>query len=596
MVTGSCRFQCNFDYLNITLFLPPFLNPRPSSSPLPPKVTPFKVQLCRGIEKMLVLFETPAGFALFKVLDEGKLSKVDDLWKDFSSADAARQVVKLKAFSKFENTSEALSAATLLIDSKPSKGLRKFLRAHCDGETLAVADSKLGNAIKEKLQIDCVHNQTVMELMRGVRSQLTELITGLGSQDLAPMSLGLSHSLSRYKLKFSPDKVDTMIIQAIGLLDDLDKELNTYAMRVREWYGWHFPELAKIVSDNILYAKAVKLMGYRTNAAKLDFSEILSEEIETELKEAAVVSMGTEVSDLDLTNIKDLCDQVLSLSEYRAQLYDYLKSRMNTIAPNLTALVGELVGARLIAHGGSLLNLAKQPGSTVQILGAEKALFRALKTKHATPKYGLIYHASLIGQAAPKHKGKISRSLASKTALAIRYDALGEGQDNSMGVENRLKLEARLRNLEGRELNRTAGSTKGKPKIEVYNKDQKQGGGAMITPAKSYNVAADSVLGRIEAEADVDTEVVTEGKKDKKKKKKKEAVDEEVNEVDDGEEKKKEKKEKKKKKHVEEVAEVASEEKKDKKKKKRKHSEDDVEETETPSKKKEKKKKKKSEE
>ena len=65
-----------------------------------------------------------------------------------------------------------------------------------------------------------------------------------------------------------------MIIQAIGLLDDLDKELNTYAMRVREWYGWHFPELAKIVQENILYAKVVKLMGNRTNAAKLDFSEV----------------------------------------------------------------------------------------------------------------------------------------------------------------------------------------------------------------------------------------------------------------------------------------------------------------------------------
>lgn len=349
-------------------------------------------------------------------------------------------MVKLKAFSKFENTSEALSAATLLIDSKPSKGLRKFLRAHCEGETLAVADSKLGNAIKEKLQIECVHNTAVMELMRGVRSQLTELISGLAVQDLAPMSLGLSHSLSRYKLKFSPDKVDTMIIQAIGLLDDLDKELNTYAMRVREWYGWHFPELAKIVQDNILYAKTVKLMGDRANAVNLDFSEMLPEEVETELKEAAVISMGTEVNDLDLMNIKELCDQVLSLSEYRAQLYDYLKSRMNTIAPNLTALVGELVGARLIAHGGSLLNLAKQPGSTVQILGAEKALFRALKTKHSTPKYGLIFHASLIGQAAPKLKGKISRSLAAKAALAIRYDALGEGEDNSIGLESRAKV------------------------------------------------------------------------------------------------------------------------------------------------------------
>lgn len=168
--------------------------------------------------------------------------------------------------------------------------------------------------------------------------------------------------------------------------------------------------------------------------------QILPEEVEAEMKEAAMISMGTEVSDLDHMNIKDLCNQVLSFAEYRAQLFDYLKSRMNAIAPNLTALVGELVGARLIAHGGSLLNLAKQPGSTVQILGAEKALFRALKTKHATPKYGLIYHASLIGQAAPKHKGKISRSLAAKTALAIRYDALGDNPDNTMGLENRSKV------------------------------------------------------------------------------------------------------------------------------------------------------------
>uniref|UniRef100_A0A2P2M339 Nucleolar protein 58 n=2 Tax=Rhizophora mucronata TaxID=61149 RepID=A0A2P2M339_RHIMU len=576
---------------------------------------------------MLVLFETPAGFALFKVLDEGKLSKVEDLLKEFSSADSARKVVKLKAFSKFENTSEALEAATKLIDSTPSKGLRKFLRAHCDGESLAVADSKLGNAIKDKLKIECVHNNAVMELMRGLRSQLTELISGLATQDLAPMSLGLSHSLSRYKLKFSPDKVDTMIIQAIGLLDDLDKELNTYAMRVREWYGWHFPELAKIVQDNILYAKAVKLMGSRDNAAKLDFSEILPEEVETELKEAAMISMGTEVSDVDLVNIKELCDQVLSLSEYRAQLYDYLKSRMNTVAPNLTALVGELVGARLIAHGGSLLNLAKQPGSTVQILGAEKALFRALKTKHATPKYGLLYHASLVGQAGPKMKGKISRSLAAKAALAIRYDALGDGQDNSMGVENRLKLEARLRNLEGRELGRSAGSAKGKPKIEAYDKDKKKGAGALITAAKTYNPSADSTLGQTTiSNAGVEEEMIPMKRKaeadtmqmqsldegaaavaiEKKKKKKKKRSDMEETSLNDGndtsqpesqETTKKEKKSKKKKEEANnEQNEADNNEAGERKKKKRKHAEQVEEETETPSKKKDKKKKKKSEE
>lgn len=135
-------------------------------------------------------------------------------------------------------------------------------------------------------EINCVNNAAVAELMRGLRSQLSELISGLAGHDMAPMSLGLSHSLSRYKLKFSPDKVDTMIVQAIGLLDDLDKELNTYAMRVREWYGWHFPELAKIVQDNVQYAKSVKLMGSRTNAADLDFSgvSVHHERMEEELR------------------------------------------------------------------------------------------------------------------------------------------------------------------------------------------------------------------------------------------------------------------------------------------------------------------------
>ena len=123
----------------------------------------------------------------------------------------------------------------------------------------------------------------------------------------------------------------------------------------------------------------------------MELSDILPEDVEVKLKEAAEVSMGTEISEEDLTNITNLCDQVLEISDYRTQLYEYLKNRMMAVAPNLTALVGELVGARLIAHAGSLLNLAKHPSSTVQILGAEKALFRAMKTKHDTPKYGLIY-------------------------------------------------------------------------------------------------------------------------------------------------------------------------------------------------------------
>merc|ERR1711937_859945 len=158
--------------------------------------------------------------------------------------------------------------------------------------------------------------------------------------------------------------------------------------------------------------------------------------------------MGTEISETDIAHVGELCDQVVSISEYRAQLFEYLCNRMQAVAPNLTVLVGELVGARLIAHAGSLMSLAKQPASTVQILGAEKALFRALKTKHETPKYGLIYHASLVGQAQPKNRGKISRVLAAKTSLAIRVDALGETSDVTIGHTARQKVEDRLRSLE----------------------------------------------------------------------------------------------------------------------------------------------------
>merc|ERR1711920_146007 len=264
---------------------------------------------------------------------------------------------------------------------------------------------------------------------------------------------GLAHSLSRYKLKFSADKVDTMIVQAIGLLDELDKEINTYAMRVREWFGWHFPELGKIITDNLQYAKVVKKVGFRSKIKDTDFSDILDEDIEKAMKEVAEVSMGTDITEQDRLEMAGLSDQVISLTEYRAQLYEYLKNRMAAIAPNLTVMVGELVGARLIAHAGSLMNLAKQPASTIQILGAEKALFRALKTKHDTPKYGLIYHASLIGQTAPINKGKISRVLAAKASLATRVDALAdettENIDTTIGYEGRARVEARLRQLEG---------------------------------------------------------------------------------------------------------------------------------------------------
>ena len=101
-----------------------------------------------------------------------------------------------------------------------------------------------------------------------------------------------------------------------------------------------------------LFHSSLLSPGFRVNAAVAEFSSILPEEVEEELKSAAEISMGTEISQEDCDNIVHLCDQVIEISEYRAQLYDYLKNRMMAIAPNLTLMVGELVGARLIAHAG----------------------------------------------------------------------------------------------------------------------------------------------------------------------------------------------------------------------------------------------------
>lgn len=449
---------------------------------------------------------------------------------DVHDADYDPLRLKLKSFQKFDSAAMALEEVVALTDGKVTPMLAGILDSIKDEKkaSLAVADPKLAASINKlpSVTLTPVSDAQSNELFRAIRENLPALIPGLLPENISTMSLGLSHSLSRHKLKFSPDKVDTMIVQAIALLDDLDKELNTYAMRVKEWYGWHFPEVARIINDNLAIAKIILKMGMRTNAATTDLSDILPEEIEAAVKAAAEVSMGTEITQEDLENIQLLAEQVVGFTEYRQQLSSYLSARMQAIAPNLTELVGELVGARLIAHSGSLMNLAKSPASTIQILGAEKALFRALKTKHDTPKYGLIYHASLVGQATGKNKGKIARMLAAKAAIGLRVDALsdwsasGEGKGDhideeersALGVLSRAKIERHLRGLEGKPL---------LPRGVAVGPDGKaapQPGKWELKEATKYNADADGIAADAPAPAEV--------KKEKKSKKEKKLIEE----------------------------------------------------------------------
>lgn len=153
--------------------------------------------------------------------------------------------------------------------------------------------------------------------------------------------------------------------------------------------------------------------------------------------------------------------------ERRKKLQSYLASKLEGVAPNLSGLIGERVSARLISHAGSLMNLAKFPASTIQILGAEKALFRALKYRGRTPKYGLIFHSPFISQAAPQNKGRISRFLAAKCAIATRVDCFSEDLCDVYGRHLRKQVEDRLKFLETGEVPMTNAQAMAKAVAEV---------------------------------------------------------------------------------------------------------------------------------
>lgn len=392
-----------------------------------------------------------------------------------------QRAVKLKAFQPFGSAAEALENANALSEHAMSTELYNFLamslpkqKAESDPSknkkggkdvsfSLGVIDPALATAIAEGLGgISCRSDDTVREILRGCRLHLEHFVKGLQKGTGTKAELGLGHSYSRSKVKFNPARSDNMIIQSIALLDQLDKDVNTFAMRVREWYSWHFPELKDIVKDNIMFARAAaaiqnknRLVQGQGEDSKEDGggSELITqlnvicgdEAVVDQIVAAAKTSMGMDCSEVDMLNIVNFTSRMVKLAEYRKQLSHYLTDKMSVVAPNLSAVIGDTVAARLISKAGSLTNLAKSPASTVQILGAEKALFRALKTKGNTPKYGLIYHSTFIGRADAKNKGRISRYLANKCSIATRIDSFSDEPSRIYGERLRDQVEERLK-------------------------------------------------------------------------------------------------------------------------------------------------------
>ena len=496
-------------------------------------------------------------------------------------------MVDLVGFAPFQGAAHALENANDISEGIVSEYLHTVLETNLPKVSkkhklvLGVSDKNLANSIKTNFDyVECETGETsevVADLLRGLRLHAGKLLKQLQDGDVERAQLGLGHAYSRAKVKFSVQKNDNHIIQAIATLDHIDKAVNQFAMRVREWYSWHFPELIKIVSDNLTYSKLALHIGDKNKLSDDDIHDLAAvvnddSDVASSIVHAARNSMGRELTESDMENVIAFARRAISLAEYRKSLYSYLVNKMGTVAPNLSALIGETVGARLISQAGSLTNLAKYPASTIQILGAEKALFRALKTKGNTPKYGIIYNSSFIGRAGIRNKGRISRFLANKCSIATRIDNFSERPSTTFGDALRKQVEERLDFY----------STGAAP-----TKNQDAMKRAMDDVLANMNVEDPTAAGAEDEEAaDGVTAQATEQvmrkkskeekKKDKKDKRKAEKVNRfaDVDGVDSDDEKaaRKERKKEKKRKVAEVDGEVDGERKKKKKEKKAKDS------------------------
>jgi nucleolar protein 56 len=270
-------------------------------------------------------------------------------------------------------------------------------------------------------------NQNKLELM--VKFGLAE-----NREELGELLQNFAINLSSLKVKETSERLDLHLVQAVNTLDELDEILNTISTRIREWYGLHFPELDYLLQNFVTYASIVKDAGSRENITKELLTRLEIPEKKIGMIQLAISkSQGGDLSQESSESLKVLASQVIMLSELRTNLSTTIENLMEMLAPNLKNILTALIGARLVAKAGSLMKLSQMPSSTIQIIGAEKALFRALKTGARPPKHGLLFQHPSINSAPKWQRGKIARALSSKVAIAVRIDVYRSGElDNSL--------------------------------------------------------------------------------------------------------------------------------------------------------------------
>jgi len=329
-----------------------------------------------------------------------------------------------------------VSELEALIETLRNKGFTVFVF-----ESPEIARNVHG---KLHVEVDVAKPSEAGELLR---SNLEKFAVEMGfvrhGAELRDWIHDVTMELTKIRVRIAVRKRDLVVAQAIQTLDDLDKTVNLFMGRIREWYGLHFPELDRLLEKHETYARLVLKLGTRDNLSVENLEkEGIPKTKAQQIAETANASMGAELVEVDLNQIQSMCKNALELYDRRQSLENYIDSTMDEVAPNIRMLTGAPLGARLIALAGGLSNLAKMPASTVQVLGAEKALFRALKTGTHPPKHGIIFQHTIIHEAKYWQRGKIARALAGKLAIAARTDAFSGkycGDQLKADLERRIK-------------------------------------------------------------------------------------------------------------------------------------------------------------
>ena len=339
--------------------------------------------------------------------------KDEKLEKAFPFKDSVRDYLSVKKKeSKLNELVDYLSPLQRGVTVSDESLMTLLKKSSIDAQMMEEVELEKIQATKPQIIVD----SGFAESMPNALSKLREFAMGLSSSKVTEVS----------------ESPDLHIIQAINSLDEIDKIANGLSSRLREWYGLHFPELDNIIDSINGYAQIV-LAGKRESLTKKVYEEAGFPDSKAEMISLlASKSRGGDISDVNLSIVQSIAKQILDFHDLRKKLEDHVETEMEAIAPNISAILGAAVGARILGRAGSLRKLASMPASTVQVIGAEKALFRSLKTGAQPPKHGLLFQHAMVHAAPRWQRGKIARAIAAKAVIAARVDVYGEGINNTL--------------------------------------------------------------------------------------------------------------------------------------------------------------------